>query len=437
MSPYPSPKNLPSQRQRTAPGEIDFKALPAPAFLFDEGLLVGNLEYLKDLAERLDVNILLAQKAYSLYQSYPLMSQYLAGTTASGLYEAKLGHEHFPGEVHVYKPAYLPGELAELFGFVDHVSLNSVAEWERALAVRADFLVRGEPVPSLGLRVNPYYSEVATALYNPAGPHSRLGLPPTAFRDYFGEPKDLPAELTGLHFHALCEENADALEGVLMQFLKDFRDYLPQLRWLNLGGGHHLCRGDYDVERLARLIGLLHERYPNLTLYMEPGEGVVIDTGYLVADVLDIVDNVSRTAILNTSAACHMPDVLEMPYRPRCFLFAGTGSEPPQEARGIDWPEEDDEEAQKAAVDALLASEPHLFRLAGPTCLAGDTIGHYAFERPLQRGDRLVFCDMALYAHVKTNTFNGMPLADLYWRDSKGQITPLRRFGYEDFKSRL
>lgn len=369
--------------------------LRTPYFLVDETLLRRNLELLNEVQERAGCKILLAQKAFSMFACYPLISDYLAGTTASGLYEARLGREHFPGEVHVYSPAYREEEFAELLRYADHVVFNSPGQLGK-YAARAR--AAGKQV---GLRINPECStQEGHAIYDPCAPGSRLG---TTLANF--DPSQLPL-LDGLHFHTLCEQNSDDLETTLRAFEEKFGAYLRGLKWLNLGGGHHITRADYDREKLISLVKGLREKY-GVEVYLEPGEAVVLNAGFLVTSVLETLHNGMDIAILDTSAACHMPDVLEMPYRPP---LRGSG-----------------QPGEKACT----------YRLGGPTCLAGDVIGDYSFDRPLQEGDRLVFEDMALYTMVKTNTFNGMPLPAIAWRDGAGKIRVVRQFGYPDFKDRL
>ena len=369
--------------------------IPTPYFLVDEGRLRSNLELLKTVQEQAGCKILLAQKAFSMFYCYSLLRQYLAGSTASGLYEARLGKEHFGGETHVFSPAYRPDEFEELLQYADHLVFNSPAQLDK-FAPRAR--AAGKQV---GLRINPECStQEGHAIYDPCAPGSRLGTTLANFR-----PDQLPL-LDGLHFHTLCEQDADDLETTLRVFEAKFGPYLKGLKWLNLGGGHHITRPGYQVDQLIRLIRRLRETY-GVEVYLEPGEAVVLNAGFLVASVLEIVHNDMDIAILDTSAACHMPDVLEMPYRPP---LQGSG-----------------EPGEKA----------HTYRLAGPTCLAGDVIGDYSFDAPLQEGDTLVFEDMALYTMVKTNTFNGMALPAIRWRDWDGKVSLVRSFSYQDFKTRL
>ena len=370
-------------------------AIRTPYSVVDEGLLRKNLELLHQVQEEAGCRILLAQKAFSMFYCYPLIAQYLCGTTASGLYEARLGKEKFGGETHVFSPAYREDEFQELLTYADHFVFNSPNQL-RKFGPRAR-----EAGKSVGLRTNPRCStQEGHAIYDPCAPGSRLG---TTLENF---DESLLPLLDGLHFHTLCEQNSDDLETTLEAFEEQFGKYLPQMHWLNLGGGHHITRSDYDVERLVRLVKGLRERY-NVTVYLEPGEAVVLNSGFLVTEVLEVLHNDMDLAILDTSAACHMPDVLEMPYRPPLL---GSG-----------------EAGEKA----------YTYRLGGPTCLAGDIIGDYSFDTPLTEGTRLTFGDMALYTMVKTNTFNGMPLPAIVWRDLDGKETVVRQFGYEDFAARL
>lgn len=371
-------------------------ALQTPVYVVDELALRRNLETLSGVQRRTGCHILLAQKAFSLFYAYPLIGRYLAGTTASGLFEARLAHEEMPGrENHVYSPAYTPAEMAELVAICDHISFNSLAQLE---AHRP--LWQGGRA-SVGLRVNPEHStQEGHAIYDPCAPGSRLGIRRCDM------PAQLPNGVEGLHFHTLCEQDAAPLVETFAAFEQAFGEYLPQLRWLNLGGGHHITRPGYDLAALEGLILSIREKY-GLDVYLEPGEAIALNAGTLITTVLDIVPGETPVLILDASAACHMPDVLEMPYRPPLH---GAG---------------------------LPGEKPYTCRLAARTCLAGDVIGDYSFDAPPQVGDRLVFGDMAIYTMVKNNTFNGMPLPDIAWRDAEGGCRVIRRFGYEDFKTRL
>ena len=366
-----------------------------PYFVEDERRLLHNLEILKQVAEESGCKILLAQKAFSMFSVYPLLRKYLCGTTASGLYEARLGKEEFGGETHVFSPAYRAEEFDELLQYVDDLVFNSPAQ-VRKYGIRAKNAGK-----SIGLRVNPECStQEGHAIYDPCAPGSRLGTTLEAFEE------ELVPLLDGIHMHTLCEQNSDDLEKTVEALEDKFGKWLPQMKWLNLGGGHHITRADYDRERLVRIIRRLREKY-QLEVYLEPGEAVVLNAGDLVASVMEIVHNNMEIAILDTSAACHMPDVLEMPYRPPVQKSGNPGE------------------------------KQYTYRFAGPTCLAGDVIGDYSFEKPLTEGSRVVFEDMALYTMVKTNTFNGMALPSIVFRDQEGEEHLVRTFGYEDFKNRL
>ncbi|HEM4679828.1 TPA: carboxynorspermidine decarboxylase [Streptococcus suis] len=369
--------------------------VPTPAYVIDEAKLVNNLEILKSVQDRTGCKVLLAQKAFSMYATYPLISQYLAGTTASGLYEAKLGREEFGGEVHVFAPAFKDADLEEILEIADHVVFNS----ERQLRKHVD-KCRAAGV-SIGLRINPEYStQDEHALYDPCATGSRFGVR----IDQFSE--DLLDLVDGLHFHTLCEQNSDDLKTTLDAVEAKFGPYLHRIKWLNMGGGHHVTREDYDLDLLVSSIQHMQEKY-GLEVYIEPGEAIALNAGYLVTEVLDIVENGIETLVLDASATCHMPDVLEMPYRPplRHGFEAG----------------------EKAFT----------YRLSSNTCLTGDIIGDYSFEKPVEIGDKLYFEDMAIYSFVKNNTFNGIGLPSLAIMDKAGDCRIIKEFGYEDFKGRL
>ncbi len=372
----------------------DFGALPTPCYVVDEALILKNLEILKSVSDRTGCKILLAQKAFSMFALYPLIGRYLSGTTASGLFEAKLGHGEMGGETHIFSPAYRDEEFGEILSLCDHVVFNSFSQWER-FGKRA--LAAGR---KCGIRVNPECSTQGHAIYDPCSPGSRLGVTRENFRP------DLLEGISGLHFHTLCEQDSDALEATLDAVERQFGEFLPGMQWINFGGGHHITRPGYDIERLCVCIGRMREKY-GLTVYLEPGEAVALNAGFLVTEVQDILHNGTGIAILDASAACHMPDVIEMPYRPP-LLGAGEAGE-----------------------------KPHTYRLGGPTCLAGDVIGDYSFDQPLAVGDRLVFGDMAIYSMVKNNTFNGMCLPAIAVRRQDGRLEVIREFGYEDFRTRL
>jgi carboxynorspermidine decarboxylase len=373
--------------------------LRTPYYIVDEKLLIKNLELLKDVSIRAGCKILLAQKAFSMFSLYPLIGEYLSGTTASGLFEAKLGFEEMGGETHVFSTAYREEEFDEILEICDHIIFNSFSQWEK---YREKSLMSGNSSKSFGIRINPEHSTQGAdhEIYDPCARGSRLGVTLENFK-----PDQLEG-ISGLHFHTLCEQNSDDLVATLKVIEEKFGKYLYDMEWVNFGGGHHITREDYDVETLIECIINFRKKY-DLNVYLEPGEAVALNTGFLVSTVLDIVDNDMNICIMDTSAACHMPDVLEVPYRPNII-----GSGQPQE-------------------------KAHTYRLGGPTCLAGDIIGDYSFDVPLKVGDRLTFCDMAIYSMVKNNTFNGMNLPSIAIKDKDGIIRVVKEFGYKDFKGRL
>lgn len=377
--------------------DIDIGKLPTPCYIVDERLLIKNLEILDSVQKRTGCKILLAQKGFSMHAVYPLIGRYLKGVTSSSLFEARLGYEKMRKEVHVYAPAYIEEEFDELLKYSDHIVFNSFAQWDRFKA-----RVKNYPGKRIecGIRINPEYSEQEHAIYDPCSRHSRLGVTRKNF-----EPEQLDG-IDGLHFHTMCEQNSDTLERTAGVVDEKFGEFIKNMKWLNFGGGHHITRPDYDIETLVRTISRFQDKY-GVQVYLEPGEAVALNTGYLVARVLDIVENEMNIAILDTSAACHMPDVLEMPYRPG-IIDAGK-------------PEEN----------------KYTYRLGGPTCLAGDIIGDYSFREPLNPGDRLVFCDMAHYTMVKNNTFNGVNLPAIALYSEKDGIKIVKSFQYVDFETRL
>lgn len=376
--------------------DIDISGLKTPCFLTDERLLRRNGEILRYVQEETGCRILLAQKAFSMFRTYPILRDYLAGTTASGLFEARLGREEFGGEVHIFSPAFHPDDMPEICAVSDHIVFNTLSQWQQ----HKETVLRCGKSISCGIRVNPEYAEVETDLYNPCIPGSRMG---TRAQDLSEEQFE---GLEGIHFHTMCEQNSDVLERTLPHVMEKFDLYLKKCRWVNFGGGHHITRADYDIPRLIRCIRTIQERY-GVQVYLEPGEAVALNAGFLVTTVLDFVDNGMPAAILDASAACHMPDVLEMPYRPHII---GSG---------------------------LPGEKTFTYRLGGNTCLAGDILGDYSFDQPLKAGDKLILCDMAIYSMVKTNTFNGMPLPDIALHRADGTIEIVKQFTYEDFKCRL
>lgn len=373
-----------------------FETVNTPCYVVDEKKLIENLEILQDIEKQSGCHILLAQKAFSMFSVYPLIGKYLSGTTASGLYEARLGKEEMGKENHVFAPAYKEEHMRELVMICDHIIFNSVAQYEKYKGMCRDV--------SVGLRVNPRCSTQGDhAIYDPCASGSRLGvtkeqLPETLF---WGE-----GGVEGLHFHTLCEQNCDDLITTFQAVEEQFGEILHKVKWLNMGGGHHITRKDYDREALIRLIQYIRNTY-DVEVYLEPGEAIALNAGYLVTEVMDIVKNDMDILVLDASAACHMPDVLEMPYRP---------------------PLRDGYEA---------GEKPYTYRLSSLTCLAGDVIGDYSFEKKVQVGDRLIFEDMAIYSMVKNNTFNGIPLPDICLLKENGKIEVVKEFSYEDFKGRL
>ena len=385
--------------------------LRTPCYVAQEKKFRENLEILREIREETGCHILLAQKAFSMYRLYPMIGQYLDGATASGLHEARLGYEEMGKENHIFSPAYRAEEMPEILRMCDHIVFNSPAQFRKYKdQVKGYRSCGGKTGRSMGLRINPECStQEGHAIYDPCAPYSRLGT--TLERLQAELTEEEICELDGLHFHTLCEQNSDDLATTLKAVEEKFGRYLGRMKWINFGGGHHLTRKDYDRGLLKKCIRHVKETY-GVEVYLEPGEAVALNAGELITEVLEIVDNGMKIAILDTSAACHMPDVLEMPYRPP--LKGAVSTE-----------------------DADLRENKYVYRLAGPTCLAGDVIGDYVFDHPLQCGERLVFQDMAIYTMVKTNTFNGMNLPDIVLEKEDGECEIVRTFGYEDFKSRL
>ncbi|MGB6329036.1 MAG: carboxynorspermidine decarboxylase [Halarcobacter sp.] len=368
--------------------------LPSPAFVCEEQLLRKNLELLKKVQDEAEVKILLALKGFALWSTFDICKEYLEGCCASGLHEALLAKEKFGKEVHTYSPAFKDEEIEEIIEISNHLVFNSFNQLNQ-------FRSKAKGNTSIGLRVNPEYSSVEVDLYNPCAPFSRLGITRKNFQE------DNLEDVEGLHFHALCEQNVDALEGALANFEEKFAKFLPQMKWVNFGGGHHITRADYDVDALIKLLKEFKKRYPHLKVYLEPGEAVGWQTGYLMATVLDIVENEMPIAILDTSAEAHMPDTLAMPYRP--------------DIRN----------------SALPNVKKHTYRLAGNTCLAGDIIGDYSFDEVLKVGDKIILEDMIHYTMVKTTTFNGIKLPAIVLKNNYGAYQIINKFGYNEYKSRL
>lgn len=371
------------------------KNAPTPAYVIDEKKIRENLSILKSVEEKSGAKILLAQKAFSAFSLYPMIAEYVSGTACSGLYEARLGFENMGKENHVFSAAYREDEIDEIISYCGHIILNSKNQLYK---YRDKILSAGKKI---GLRINPECStQEGHEIYDPCSPKSRLGITLKNFAEI-----DLTG-VSGIHFHTLCEQNSDDLEKTLNAIEEKFGKYLYDMQWINFGGGHHITREDYDIEKLLLCIKRIKEKY-NLEVFIEPGEAFALNAGYLVTTVLDITENDMPIAILDTSAACHMPDVLEMPYRPPLYMSGENGE------------------------------KKYSYRLGSQTCLAGDVIGEYSFNEPLSVGDKLIFMDMAIYSMVKNNTFNGMPLPDIAILRENGEYEIIKRFSYNDFKERL
>jgi carboxynorspermidine decarboxylase len=373
------------------------KNMKTPYWLLEESLLENNLKILKDIKDKTGIKILLALKGYALWQSFDMISQYLDGCCASGLHEAQLSNEKFTKELHTYSPAFKEEDIKEIATISNHLVFNSTSQLKRFGKLANSY----NSQLSIGLRVNPEYSESPVELYNPCGLYSRLGITIDNFD------RLLISEIEGLHFHALCEQDSSALQNLLEAFEEKFKEFLPHLKWVNFGGGHHITKKGYDVEKLIELIKKFQTKYPHLQLYLELGEAVGWETGTLVTSVLDIVHNGIDIAILDSSAEAQMPDTIIMPYR--------------AEVRG----------AEKAGI------KPFTYRLAGNTCLAGDIMGDYSFNKPLKIGDKVIFEDQIHYTMVKATTFNGIPLPSIAIKRLNGRVEVVKEFGYEDFRDRL
>ncbi len=397
MNLRPSLAGIASRTQRFR--RLDTARVPTPCFVVDRVAIEENLRVLDRVQHASGAKILLALKAFAMWALAPLVARHLQGTCASGLDEARLGREEFGGEVHTFSAAYGERDLAAIMQLSDHVVFNSFSQWERFQPlVRSARALR--PQLRFGLRVNPEHSEGGNPLYDPCAPCSRLGIPRSRFHG------DL-AGISGLHFHTLCEDDFAPLARTVAAFERGFGEFIAGMQWINFGGGHHITRDGYDIDGLVHLLRDFRARH-GVQVYLEPGEAVALDAGVLVAEVLDLTYNGMPLAILDASATCHMPDVIEGPYRPR-IIDAGEPHE-----------------------------HPYLYRLGGQSCLAGDVVGDYSFARPLEVGDRLVFEDMAIYSMVKTTTFNGMRLPSIaLWDSQSDALRIVREFGYEDFKCRL
>lgn len=371
------------------------ESIETPAYVVDERLLEQNLKVLDDVQNRSGGKILLALKGFSMYHEFPLIGKFLHGVTSSGINEALLGRKHMDKEVHIFSPAYKRKEIEVLAKTCDHVVFNSSNQLK---TFKKEFL-KVNPNIQVGLRINPEYSEVDVEIYNPCAKYSRLGATLSSIdADDFGE-------IDGLHFHTMCEQGADTLERTISIVEEKFGKYMYKMKWINFGGGHLITKDNYDVDKLVEIIKYVRTKY-DVDVYLEPGEAIALNTGYLVTSVLDIVDNGINIALIDSSAACHMPDVIEMPYTPII----------------------ENKDVHSHA--------KHLYRLGGATCLAGDIVGDYKFEKPLSLGDKLIFGDMAHYTMVKNNTFNGINLPSIAVLNDDG-IKLIKTFGYDDFESRL
>jgi carboxynorspermidine decarboxylase len=376
--------------------EIAQGTIATPVYLLDETLIEENMRIMRYVKDRTGCKVVHALKSYATFATFPMMSRYLDGTCASGLNEARLGYEEFKKEVHTFGSAYREKEIRQILKYSDSIIFNSLYQLQQY-----GKMARKSGV-EIGLRVNPGHAEVSTEMYNPCAPCSRLGILYDAFNEEFPKHKNM---VDGLHFHAMCEQNSDVLERILNAFEKLYGAYIKGLKWVNFGGGHHITRDDYDLERLIRLINNFKKKY-EVQVYLEPGEASVYRAGVLISSVLDIVTNEMEVAIVDASAETHMPDVLLMPYRPHIMKSAQ-----PNEKK-------------------------YTYRLAGPSCLAGDIIGDYSFDQPLTRGDKLIFSDMALYSIVKSTTFNGINLPDIAVIREGGKIEAVKTFGYKDYRGR-
>lgn len=377
-----------------------------PIYIIEETKLRRNLAFISDVAAKADIEIILAFKAFALWKTFPIFREYINSTTASSLGEARLALEEFGSPAHTYSPAYTPEEFPEIVKCSSHLTFNSLSQYER-------FHNQAKGV-SLGLRVNPEYSEVGTLLYNPCAPGTRFGI------TYDKLPEQLPADIEGFHCHCHCESGSDVFQRTLVHIEEKFSKWFPQLKWINFGGGHLMTRKDYDVELLIRLMQDFHKRYPWLKVILEPGSAFAWQTGPLVSHVVDIVEDKGiRTAILDVSFTCHMPDCLEMPYMP--------------EVRGAEIVEVDENNLDSDEIRKI----PHLYRLGGNSCLSGDFMSSWRFDHELEIGEEVIFEDMIHYTTVKTCTFNGISHPSIGMLHSDGQLEVLRRFGYEDYRNRM
>lgn len=400
---------------------LDFSKVKTPAYVVSLPKLEQNLKILNQVEKDTGCKILMALKSFSMFSTFPLVKKYLSGTEASSVNEARLGYKEFGKEIHVFSPSYIEENIGEYIKYADHLVFNSFSQWNKFKTKIASSAIRRRGRISCGIRVNLEHSEIENPIYDPSSPNSHFGVT----RDLFE--KDNLDGLEGLHFHNLCELGADALERTLKVFEEKFGEFLPQMKWVNFGGGHHITRRDYDIDLLCKIIIDFKNKYPHLKIYLEPGETIALNAGVLVASVVDIFktgpsSDKASIAVLDVSATCHMPDVLEMPYLPTIL-----GAEPLLRS-----PDSQSEFRAKPAIP-----NGNNYRLVGPSCLTGDIIGEYSFTKPLEIGQKLVFLNMAIYTMVKNNTFNGVNLPTIAILDKNGKVKIIKKFGYKDFKNRL
>ncbi len=386
-----------------------YSGIPTPCYVMEEEKLRKNLSLIQSVAKRANVEIILAFKAFALWKAFPIFREYIHHTTASSLYEAMLAYHEFGSKAHTYSPAYTEEDFPSILECSSHITFNSFSQLEKYFSLVREFNKSHEPV-SCGIRVNPEYSEVEVELYNPCAPGSRFGVRSVEMPDV------LPQGIEGFHCHCHCESSSYELERTLVHLEEKFSKWFPQLKWLNLGGGHLMTRSDYDVDHLVKLLNGLHERYPNLRIILEPGSAFAWQTGPLLANVVDVVSSSGiRTAVLNVSFTCHMPDCLEMPYQPK--------------VRGAETLEPD---AVKTA-----SPEEHVYRLGGNSCLSGDYMGSWKFDHELQVGEQIILEDMIHYTTVKTTMFNGISHPSIGILHTDGTFELYRKFTYEDYKNRM
>ncbi|MEK7588766.1 MAG: carboxynorspermidine decarboxylase [Patescibacteria group bacterium] len=393
----------------------DFKKVPTPCYVVSEAHLEKNFKILNQVEKDTGVHVLMALKGFSMFSTFQLAKKYLSGSEASSVNEARLGKEKFGKEMHVFSPSYTKENLKEYLKYADHLVFNSFSQWDNFKGDVKKHNKTTKKKVSCGMRVNLEHREAEVEMYDPSKPNSHFGVTLKEFK------KDNLVGLEGLHFHNLCELDADALVRSLKVFEEKFGEFLSAMKWVNFGGGHHITRDGYNIELLKKTLTDFKIRYPHLTVYMEPGEATALNAGVLVGSVVDILKNEMDIAVLDVSPTCHMPDVLEIPYLPRIIG-------PARNASGI---------ADAGGVDFAKEGSKNVYRLVGPTCLTGDVIGDYSFKTPLKIGDRVIFLNMAIYTMVKNNTFNGVDLPSIAIQDKKGKIKIIKKFGYKDFKERL